>query len=106
LQAVIGESRFAALYKQFIGAMGQYLNEAGQYEEAIRRQYAPKLQQKEEELSRRLGQRIALDPFQDPEFVAFYNQNMGILKGNYEAVAEEVKEQAIQAFNRSQGDAS
>jgi hypothetical protein len=106
LQAIIGEPRFAAFYKQFIGSMGQYLNEAGQYEEAIRRQYAPKLQQKEEELSRRLGQRIALDPFQDPEFVAFYNQNMGILKGNYEAVAEEVKEQAIQAFNRSQGDAS
>jgi hypothetical protein len=106
LQAVIGESRFTALYKQFIAAMGQYLNEAGQYEEAIRRQYAPKLQQKEEELSRRLGQRIALDPFQDPEFVAFYNQNMGILKGNYEAVAEELKEQAVQAFNRSQGDAS
>ena len=106
LQAVIGEPRFAARYKQFVGAMGQYLNEAGQYEEAIRRQYAPKLQQKEEELSRRLGQRIALDPFQDPEFVAFYNQNMGVLRGNYEAVAEEVKEQAIQAFNRSQGDAS
>ncbi|MDR3166647.1 MAG: hypothetical protein LBT93_01780 [Treponema sp.] len=101
LALVIGNSRFSSLYKQFTGALSQYLDEAAQYEEAIRRQYAPKLRQKEEELSRRIGRRIELDPFQDPEFVAFYNQNMATLKGNYEAVVEEVREQAIQLFNRS-----
>jgi hypothetical protein len=101
LALVIGDSRFPALYKQFTGAISQYLDEAARYEEAVRRQYAPKLRQKEEEVSRRLGRRIELDPFQDPEFVAFYNQSMATLKGNYEAVVEEVREQAIQLFNRS-----
>jgi hypothetical protein len=101
LSLVIGNSHFSALYKQFTVAISQYLDEAARYEEAIRRQYAPKLRQKEEELSRRIGRRIELDPFQDAEFVAFYNQNMATLKGNYEAVVEEVREQAIQLFNRS-----
>jgi hypothetical protein len=77
------------------------LGESSQYEAALRRQYAPKLRQKEEELSRRLGRRIELDPFQDAEFVAFYNQNMATLKGNYEAAVEEVREQALQLFSRS-----
>ena len=101
LSLVIGDSRFPALYKQFSGAGSQYPNEAARYEEAIRRQYAPKLRQKEEELSRRVGRRIELDPFQDPEFVAFYNQSIATLKGNYEAVVEEVREQALQLFNRA-----
>jgi hypothetical protein len=101
LALVIGDSRFPALYKQFTGAVSQYPGEAARYEEAIRRQYAPKLRQKEEELSRRIGRRIELDPFQDPEFVAFYNQSIATLKGNYEAVVDEVREQALQLFNRA-----
>ncbi|MFP3091571.1 hypothetical protein LQZ21_14735 [Treponema sp. TIM-1] len=101
LSLIIGDSRFSALYKQLNGALSQYLDESSQYEEALRRQYAPRLRQKEEELSRRLGRRIELDPFQDAEFVAFYNQNMATLKGNYEAAMEEVREQALRFFNRS-----
>ncbi|MDR1930201.1 MAG: hypothetical protein LBQ44_06165, partial [Treponema sp.] len=54
LTAVIGK-RFAPVYQQFNLAVKQYLDEAGQYEEAIKRQYAPKLRQKEEELARRFG---------------------------------------------------
>ncbi|MDR2631260.1 MAG: hypothetical protein LBC60_10090 [Spirochaetaceae bacterium] len=101
LSLIIGDSRFSSLYKQLIGALSQYLDESSRYEEAIRRQYAPKLRQKEEELSRRFGRRIELDPFQDAEFVAFYNQSMATLKGNYEAAVEEVREQALRLFNRS-----
>ncbi|MDR2760034.1 MAG: hypothetical protein LBB78_11720 [Spirochaetaceae bacterium] len=101
LALIIGDSRFSSLYKQLNGAFSQYLDESSRYEEAIRRQYAPKLRQKEEELSRRFGRRIELDPFQDAEFVAFYNQSMATLKGNYEAAVEEVREQALRLFNRS-----
>jgi uncharacterized protein YggL (DUF469 family) len=76
----------------------QYLSELDQYDQAIRRQFAPKLRQKEEELSRRLGRAVKLDPFQDPEFVAFYNQNMNTLKDRYQSVIDQVREQAGQAF--------
>jgi hypothetical protein len=98
LQTLIGDARFNNVVKQFFQVLGRYLNEAGQYEEAIKRQYAPKLKQKEEELSRRTGQQIHLDPFQDPEFAAFYNQNMNQLKANYQAVIDQVREEAAKTF--------
>jgi uncharacterized protein YukE len=100
LQIVIGDGRFTALYKQFSAALSQYLGELEQYDQAIRRQYAPKLRQKEEELSRRVGRHVQIDPFQDPEFVAFYNQNMNALKGNYEALVNQIREQADLLFKR------
>jgi hypothetical protein len=98
LQLVINNSAFAALYKQLTQALSQYLAEAGQYDEAIRRQYAPKLRQKEEELSRRMGQQVRIDPFQDPEFIAFYNQNMNALKANYQAAVDQVRSEAARLF--------
>jgi hypothetical protein len=99
-QAIIGNSRFTALYKQLAQALSRYLDEAGQYEEAIKGQYAPKLRQKEEELSRRLGRQVQIDPFQDPEFVSFYNQNMNALKENYQTAIEQVRQQAEALFEQ------
>ncbi|MDR2482705.1 MAG: hypothetical protein LBD08_03635 [Treponema sp.] len=98
LELVIGDGRFTALFKQLSQALSRYMDEAARYEEAIRRQYAPKLRQKEEEIARRIGRPIQLDPFQDPEFTAFYNQQMNALKGNYEAAISQVKEQAVRMF--------
>jgi hypothetical protein len=93
LQSIIADRGFAAFFKQYVAAASRYLDEAAGYDEAIKRQYAPKLRQKEEDLAQRLGQAIKLDPFQDPEFVAFYNQNMSALKANYEDLAAQVREQ-------------
>ena len=98
LGTVINNSRFAAMYKQLTQIFSQYLQEAAHYEQAIRQQYAPKLRQKEEEVSRRLGREVRIDPFQDPEFAAFYNQNMNALKGNYEALVAQAKEEARLLF--------
>ena len=100
MQLVISGSEFSSLYKQLSAALSQYLKEAVQYEEAIRRQYAPKLRQKEEELSRRIGREVRIDPFQDPEFVAFYNQNMGVLKNNYQTAIDQGKEEIRRLFEK------
>jgi hypothetical protein len=98
LQAVIGSGRFTALFKQFTQAVSQYMDQSAQYEEAIKRQYAPKLRQKEEELSRRMGREVRIDPFQDPEFIAFYNQNMNALKENYQGAVDQIREEAARMF--------
>ncbi|MDR1898451.1 MAG: hypothetical protein LBQ55_00410 [Treponema sp.] len=98
LQTVIGAGRFAGVFKQLIQGLTQYLDEADRYEEAIRRQYAPKLRQKEEELSRRMGREVRIDPFQDPEFIAFFNQNMNALKGSYQAMVDQVRDEAARLF--------
>jgi len=98
LKIIIKNSEFDEMYKELATAFSHYLQEAAHYDQAIRQQYAPKLRQKEEELSRRMGREVRIDPFQDPEFVAFYNQHMNALKGNYEAVIEQAKEEARQFF--------
>jgi hypothetical protein len=103
LQIVINDNKFAALYKQLSQLLARYLDELAQYEEAIRRQYEPKLRQKEEELARRYGRAVKLDPLQDPEFVAFYNQNMNALKGQYQAAVDQVREEAQRIFEEKIG---
>ena len=98
LSEIIGGKTFANIAKQLIQVMNQFIEETAQYEEAIKQQYEPKLRQKEEEIARRLGRQIKLDPFQDPEFVAFYNQHMNALKGNYQTIVDQVREEAIKHF--------
>ena len=98
LNTIISGKRFGEIAKQLAQLLSQYLNEAAQYEEAVKRQYAPKLRHKEEELSRRFGRPVKLDPFQDPEFVAFFNQNMNALKANYQAAADQAREEALRLF--------
>jgi hypothetical protein len=100
LQIVIDNSRFSVMYKQLKELFARYLQEAGHYEQAIRQQYAPKLRHKEEELSRRLGREVRIDPFQDPEFTSFYNQHMNALKGNYEGLIEQAKEDTRSMFEK------
>lgn len=100
LQSVIADKRLSALFGQLEQVLSQYLDESDQFDQAIRQQYAPKLRQKEEELSRRLGQQVRLDPFQDPEFVNFYNQNMNALKDKYQAVVDQVREETKKLFGQ------
>jgi len=100
LNAVIGNKRFVEITKQLSQVMNQYMDEASNLEEAIKRQYAPKLRQKEEEISRRMGRQVKLDPFQDPEFVNFFNKNMNTLKENYQAAIDQVREEAVRLLGQ------
>jgi len=98
LKAIIKHKDFEEMYNSFMLIVSQYIGEASQYDKLIRKQYEPKLKQKEEELSRRMGREVRLDPMQDPEFVAFYNQNVNALKGKYEPVVEQAREAVIEMF--------
>jgi hypothetical protein len=98
LSAVIGNNEFNELFKQLTQIFAQYLKEVSQYGQMLMQQYAPKLRQKEEELSRRMGREVRIDPFQDPEFAAFYNQNINALKSNYESAVEQAREEIRRMF--------
>jgi len=99
LAAIINSDEFNEMYKQLTAIFAQYIRETAQCEQMLRQQYAPKLRQKEEELAQRIGREIHIDPLQDPEFVAFYNQNMNALKANYETVVERAREETRRMFN-------
>ena len=95
LKLLIKNNNFLVLYKELLKILSQYLSETAQYEQMIRQQYAPKLRQKEEELSRRFGREVKIDPFQDPEFVTFYNQNLNALKAHYQTALDQARGEII-----------
>jgi hypothetical protein len=100
LHLLINDGHFANMYKQLVQLLSRYLSEVARYDQAIRQQYAPKLRQKEEELSRRMGREVRLDPFQDPEFITFYNQNINALKAEYQVATNQVREEVQKIWGK------
>jgi len=98
LHSILGDKQFSHMFQQLLQALDRFLSEADQYDKAIRQQFAPKLRQKEEDIARRTGRRLQIDPMQDPEFVQFYTQNMGALKERYQGAVDQVREAASALF--------
>lgn len=80
-----------ALMQQISAFMEKYLEELKRVEQAIRSQWAPKLREKEMKMAARMGQDVRLDPMADPEFSAFYKQNVEALRNNYSEALERAK---------------
>ena len=78
-----------------------YLQERQQLKQNVDRQYAPRLQQKEEELSRRTGSRVRLDPATDPEYVQLLRQQMALIEDRYSTVLQQVKQELSAMFGRT-----
>lgn len=76
----------------------EYFQERQQLRQNVDRQYAPRLQQKEEELARRTGTRVRLDPATDPEYVQLLRQQMALLEDRYGNVLQQVKQDLSSMF--------
>jgi hypothetical protein len=90
--AASGEKHIGEIFKQLGGFLKQYLEDAKKVDEAIRKQYAPRLKAKEQEMAARMGRAVRIDPMSDPEFAAFYKQNVGQMKAQYQAALDQAKE--------------
>lgn len=86
-----GEKKIQTIFEQLGGFLKQYLDDAKRVEEAIRKQYAPRLKQKEQEMSARMGRQVRIDPMNDPEFAAFYKQNVGQMRAQYQEALDNAK---------------
>jgi len=86
-----GEKKMQGIFDQLGGFLKQYLDDAKQVEDAIRKQYAPRLKQKEQDMSARMGRPVRIDPMSDPEFAAFYKQNVGQMRAQYQAALDKAK---------------
>ena len=86
------DKRVGGLLKQIEDFLTRYLEDASKLDAALRKQYAPKLQRKEQELAARTGQAVRLDPLSDPEFLKVYQQNVGHLKSQYQSALDQAKE--------------
>lgn len=89
--APFGEKKIQDLFNQLTGFLKQYLEDAKKVDEAIRKQYAPRLKMKEQEMSARMGRPVRIDPMTDPDFAAFYKQNVGQMKTQYQDALDKAK---------------
>jgi hypothetical protein len=79
----MAEKRVAALFQQLDGFFRQYIDDMKNVEQVIRKQWAPKIREKERQMAARMGQDVRIDPMTDPEFAAFYKQNVGAVRQQY-----------------------
>lgn len=102
LSAIISDKRkLQMMVQQLEQFFGEYLQERNQVREAVDRQYQPRLQQKEEELARRTGQRVRIDPASDPEYVGLLRQQLVLLEDKYGTVLKQVKQEVSEMYDRS-----
>jgi hypothetical protein len=80
IQAAGSDTRkMTMIFGQLDGFYKGYMDERKQLLQALEKQFAPKLRRKEEELSKQMGQRVKINPAQDPEFAAMQRQYLSQL---------------------------
>lgn len=92
-QAKQAQATVKQLFGQVSGFLKKYLEDMANVEQMIRKQWAPKLREKERQMAARMGTEVRLDPMQDPEFSAFYKQNVDAVRHHYQDALDQVREE-------------
>lgn len=87
------DKRVVSIVKDMAAFLDRYLEDVARVEDGLMRQYAPKLRQKEDELARRTGQDVRIDPRRDPEYLALLSKALGQVKGQYQDALDRAKEE-------------
>jgi hypothetical protein len=90
--SAVADKRVQALFQQLAGFFKQYLDDMKNVEQAIKKQWGPKIREKERQMAARMGQDVRIDPMSDPEFAAFYKQNVSAARAQYQAALDKAKE--------------
>ena len=85
------KSKIGYIFKQIDQFFTQYLENMINLEENLIKQFEPRLKQKEQELSERMGSDFHLNPMQDPDFVKALQQNRTQLKNHFNSALLNVK---------------
>lgn len=102
LSAIAGKTASAQIKTvtpQIETFLKQYTEDLQQADEAIKKQYAPRLKMKEQEMSARLGQPVKINPMSDPEFSKFYTQNINRIKSQYQEHLDRIKQDLARICN-------
>ena len=83
-------SRLLNQVEQFLG---DYLEERKRLVGAVEQRYAPMLRQKEQEMSRQMGQPVKIDPMMDPGFQKLLRENLAILEDRYGEVLNQARQE-------------
>jgi len=93
-QALVNDpKKLARLLAQMDQFLEDYLGERRRLVETVEKKYLPILRQKEEEMSRQMGQRVRIDPAMDPQFQKMLRDNLALLEERYAEVLEQVRQE-------------
>jgi hypothetical protein len=90
--SAVADKKVQALFQQLAGFFKQYLDDMKNVEQQIRKQWAPKIREKERQMAARMGQDVRIDPMSDPEFAAFYKQNVSAARAQYQGALDKAME--------------
>ncbi len=91
-----------SIFTQLESFFEEYMGEKDRLRESLVQQYTPRLRQKEEELSKKMGGPINIDVNSDPEFVSLLRKALSQLDDRYQGVLNQAKDQLSSSF-RSKG---
>lgn len=97
LDELIPNTGMKDLFAQVGQIFSQYLAERAQLAKALEQQFLPRLKAKQQELAKRYGQTIPLDPMQDNEYLAALDKNHRAIDAKYEAVIGQIRDRVRQA---------
>lgn len=94
LELLIRDRRsVSTLMQQVEQLLQQYLDTKTQLVESLRKQFEPRLRQREAEIRKQVGTAVKLDPASDPDFAKALSQNLQRLQQQYGQVIDQAREQ-------------
>jgi len=89
--ALLPGSGMEELFAQVKQLFSQYLAEYERLSKMLEQQFMPRLRAKQQELAKRYGQNVPLDPLQDPEYASALSKNRRMIEQKYESVIDEIR---------------
>lgn len=91
LEILVPNNGIGQLFDQLEQILKQYMSELDNLKKMLEQQFMPRLRAKQQELSKRYGQPIALDLSQESEYVVALSKNKRMIEQKYNSVIEEVR---------------
>ncbi|MBN2442280.1 MAG: hypothetical protein JXJ04_13080 [Spirochaetales bacterium] len=91
LKIITNTKKLKLLFNQLESFFSEYIDGRKRLREQIEAQYAPRLRQKEEAMSKQFKTPVRLDPESDPEFKKILSKTVSQFEGRYKSVLEQVK---------------
>jgi hypothetical protein len=99
LKGVVGDDgNVSYLMEQVRNLFKQYLDNRQQIIESLRSQYQGRVREREEQMAQQYGRQMKLDVSSDPEYQKAVQQHLGQLKGQYDQVVTQVRDQLRSMF--------
>ncbi len=97
-ELVADKKKAGMLLQQLAKFFQQYLDNRKTIREQLEQQFAPRLRQREVQLSQQVGSKVRLNPLQDPEFAAALQKNYAALDERYQEALAGLKDELKKMF--------